>query len=158
MDQIEEKLLYSILDRIAVCFESIARSMAGLDETAKKAYDRQFPEQHPPTEAILSRVQSEEDRILESQGASDRRPIREWLGGLPIDDPNEEIGTREREFLERQKAKERDASSEVGKVEGQGGSGVEASRSEAGKVSVDSPSERNDKAGRKGSRRPKGRP
>lgn len=142
-------------ERLVLAYEKLAEALVTLNDTGKRFYNSVFPEQHGPREAIVSHVPSEEDRLLEDQGATDRRPIREWLGGIPIDDPDEDIGPREREFLERQKAKE-NAGPKTGKVEGSDRGSVEAVGSETRAVEGDSSVKRNDKRGHKGTRRPKG--
>lgn len=141
--------------RLADSMGKIAEALAGLNDTAKRAYERQFPEQRSPVEAVFSRVPSDEDKILEAQGATDRRPIRDWLGGIPVDDPEEYIGEREREFLANQKAKASDTNAKAGQDKGSGPAGIEADRSEAGPVGIGAASERDDKKGRKGTRRAK---
>ena len=75
-------------ERLVAAFEQIAEALAGIDDTQKKQFVRQWPEPGKRREAIVTRVPSEEDLIREEQGASDE-PIEEW------------IGIREKEFLGR---------------------------------------------------------
>ena len=76
-------------ERLVAAFEQIAEALAGIDDTQKKQFVRQWPEPGKRREAIVTRVPSEEDLIREEQGASDE-PIEEW------------IGLREREYIKRQ--------------------------------------------------------
>jgi hypothetical protein len=79
-----------------VSFEQIATAIGGISEAYKKQVERQYPDRQQFREAKVTRVPSEEDRIREAQGASDA-PIDQWLG----EDIEEDIGVREREWIER---------------------------------------------------------
>lgn len=99
-------------ERLVVAFESIAKSLAGIDESAKKAVSRVWPEPKEPRQAVVSRVATEEDRIREAQGSS-TEPITEWLSEIK-EEPF--IGEREKAFLEEQEAeakRQRDANAKV---------------------------------------------
>ncbi len=86
-------------ERFVVSFESIARSLEGLNDTAERAFNKQFPEPSLPREAVITRVRSDQDKLREAQGASDQ-PSGEWLSGIVKG--REFIGVREREFLKEQ--------------------------------------------------------
>jgi hypothetical protein len=84
-------------ERFVHALEQIAAALKGIDETRKQEFERRFPVRKEFREAIVTRVPSEEDRIREEHGAS-TGSLEEWLGELGGE---EFIGTREREFLER---------------------------------------------------------
>ena len=89
-----------LLERFMVAFESIAHSLAGINETKQREFAKQWPEPRQFREAVVTRVPNEEDKILEAQGV-DGKTLEEWLE-IPSDEA-EFIGEREREFLEREK-------------------------------------------------------
>lgn len=80
-------------ERLVAAFEQIADALAGINDTQKRQFAKQWPEPTKRREAIITRVPTEEDLIREEQGASDE-PIEEW------------IGLREKEFLEHQTGSE----------------------------------------------------
>jgi hypothetical protein len=86
-------------ERLVVALEKIAAAFAGIDDTRKKQFAKQWPEPKEFREAVYSRVPTEEDRLREEHGVTDE-PLKEWLTV-----PEEELlGPREREFLRRQNA------------------------------------------------------
>jgi len=101
-----EDQVNALVERFVLSFEKIATALEGLDETYKRHYNRQYPEKGPVREAIVTRVPTKEDRIKEAHGASDR-PIDDWLEELEGQD--EDLGVREREWLERQNQRRRNA-------------------------------------------------
>jgi uncharacterized membrane protein len=82
-------MMTELEERFVAAFEQIAEALAGIDDTQKRQFAKQWPEPGKKREAVITRVPTEEDLIREEQGASDE-PIEEW------------IGLREREFIERQ--------------------------------------------------------
>ena len=85
-------------DRLVVGFERIASALEGLHEEIRKAGKRYWPEPGQQREVIVSRVQTEEDRIRERQGAS--LSTEQWLRNLP--EPEEDpriVGERSRQWL-----------------------------------------------------------
>jgi hypothetical protein len=82
-------MMTELEERFVTAMEQIAEALAGIHDTQKKRFAKQWPEPGKKREAIVTRVPTEEDLIREEQGASNE-PIEEW------------IGFREREFLERQ--------------------------------------------------------
>lgn len=119
-----ERIIESI-ERSAAAFDSIAHALAGINISTQKFQRRYAPEprtKNDAKEAVVTRVPNDEDRAKENQGASDQ-PIREWFA---IDEPEEEIGPREKEFLEKQRA-------EAEKERGSGSGSAEAAGSDAGK-------------------------
>jgi len=98
----------NLFERLVVCFEKIAGALEGLNETKQKQFQKEWPEGKAVRHAVVTRIPTEEDKILESQGI-DGTPLDEWLS-IP-EEEREFIGEREREFLEEQK--KRDASSQA---------------------------------------------
>ena len=78
-----------LFTRLVTAFELMAQALAGIDETKKREFEKQWPDRKVWREAVVTHVPTEEDLIRESQGASNE-PIEEW------------IGIREKEFLEGQ--------------------------------------------------------
>ena len=103
--EIQIERLIAVLERGVAAFESIAVSFSGINVSMQKIQRRYAPDPRRPEdvrEAVVSRVPTPEDIAKEAQGASDK-PIGEWLN---LDDVEEEIGPREKEFLERQQRAE----------------------------------------------------
>jgi hypothetical protein len=95
--------LNSFTERFVLSFEKLALALEGLNETYRRQYASQYPERREVREAVVTRVQSEEDRIREAQGASSK-PLSAWLS--EVEDEEEEaefIGVREREWLDAQR-------------------------------------------------------
>jgi hypothetical protein len=90
--------LRSFCERFVVSFEKIAVALEGLNDTHKRIYERQFPQRSEVREAVVTRVPTEEDRIRETQGASNV-PIGDWLAD--IEEEEENIGFREQEWISR---------------------------------------------------------
>jgi hypothetical protein len=78
-------------ERLVLSFESIARSLEGLNETAKQAGKRYWPAPGQQREAVLSHVPNEEDEARRNLGISDG-PIEDWYTLTPAED--EPIGER----------------------------------------------------------------
>jgi hypothetical protein len=100
MDMIDGRML-SLAERLVLSFEKMASALEGLNETQRRSFAKQFPERGEIREAVVSRVPTAEDRIRESQGASGTS-LDEWLSGIE-EESEEDIGVREREWLEGQK-------------------------------------------------------
>ena len=101
----------SLAERFVLSFEKIASALEGVNETYRRHYTRQYPEPGPVRDAVVTRVPTEEDRIREAHGAS-TRPISEWLEELDGEERAEaeqDIGEREREWIERNKQQKRHA-------------------------------------------------
>ena len=84
--------LVSVLARIASAFE-------GMNEELRKAGNRYWPEPKPQREAIVSRIQNEEDKAKENLGIGDDRPIKEWLNDLG-DEEDDDGGSQDRHKCE----------------------------------------------------------
>jgi hypothetical protein len=106
-------------ERLVLCFESISRSLEGINETAKRAGNRFWPEQPKQKEAVWSRVETDEDRAKKNLGVSDESiSIDKWLEPDWIEDDGGIIGERSRQWLrdhpeEGEKATVVDAGTEV---------------------------------------------
>jgi len=108
-------------ERLVVAFEKIATELGRANDTAIKAFEKQWPERKEFREAIVTRVPTEEDIIKENQGASDE-PISEW------------IGFREKQYIEEKKAASSPAP--VPETGESGGGRAEEAGSDAGTVGV----------------------
>lgn len=87
------------LHSLALSLKRIAVALEGLRDAAQKTTDRLWPEREQ-REAVVTRIPTEEDKLREQQGASDK-PIRDWLGDdFGGQSEDEFIGERERAFLE----------------------------------------------------------
>lgn len=85
-------------ERLVVAWEEIGKQLGEWNELVRTAIGKQWPEASERREAIVSRVPTAEDKLKAQTGNTDG-PLEDWLGEF---DPEEEIGPREREFLERQ--------------------------------------------------------
>lgn len=102
----QEERVVSAFEKLVLSFESIADSFKGVHDEAQRAGRRFWPKRGAAVEAVVTRVPNELDKILDEQGANDRRSVHAWttdIGDEP--EPEETIGAREREFLEREKAR-----------------------------------------------------
>lgn len=127
--------------RFVSALEKIASALAGIDDTKKRQFDKDYPAPRERREAIVTTVPSEEDRIREQHGAGNA-PIEDWLSELGGE---EFIGVREREFLARQE-KERNASAQGIEEDEQGRGGTEAAGDHAGESGI-LPSDNSDAEG-----------
>lgn len=94
------KILPSQAERLVVAWEGLAKAVGDLNETARLAISKQWPDARTPREAVFSKLPTAEEK-LKAQTGNTSGPVDEWLGEF---DPEEEIGPREREFLARSKA------------------------------------------------------
>jgi hypothetical protein len=86
-------------ERLVAAFERIATSLEALHDETKRAGTRFWPEQPIQKEAVLTRVETEEDRARKSLGVDDK-PINEWLTDLDVpEDDSGIIGERSRQWL-----------------------------------------------------------
>jgi hypothetical protein len=122
------------IERLVSSFEAIAIALKGIHEETKNAGTRFWPERREQRPAILTRVETEEDKIKKSQGAS-RRPISEWLNPESEDDDGEYIGERERQWLvsHPRESKPSAAGAKDAVVGGQEGSGAQETGRKAGR-------------------------
>jgi hypothetical protein len=95
--------LNAFADRFISSFEKIAAAMEGLNETYRRHLEKLYPEPKPYREAVVTRVQTAEDKIREAHGAG-VQPLDQWLSEVQDEEEqNEFIGVREREWLSGQK-------------------------------------------------------
>jgi hypothetical protein len=97
-DQIDAAL--KIASAFADALLRLARAMEGIDDSAKRAVDKQWPDQRAPRAAVVSHVPTEDEKLKEAQGGT-AESIEDWLQ-LPADHPSFQ-GSREREFLEERR-------------------------------------------------------
>lgn len=98
--------LISFVERFVLCFERGASALEVLSETYRRHIEKLYPERPERREAIVTRVQTEEDRIKEAQGASSK-PLDRWLSEVEDEEEGREfIGVREREWLDAKKRKD----------------------------------------------------
>jgi hypothetical protein len=123
-------------ERLVSAWEGLVKAVGDLNETARSAISKQWPESRQPREAIISRILTAEDKIKAQTGNTDG-PIDEWLGEF---DPEEEIGPREREFLAAQSRQVKFTSSPkaASKAGGQSGAGTKTPRSKRARATVGS--------------------
>lgn len=88
-------------ERLVAAWEGVARGLGDLNETARSAISKQWPEARQPREAVITRLPTAEDKIKAQTGNTDG-PVDEWLGEF---DPEEDIGPREKEFIAGQARK-----------------------------------------------------
>ena len=117
-------------ERLVLSFESIARSLEGLNETAKQAGKRYWPAPGQQREAVLSHVPNEEDEARRNLGISDG-PIEDWYTLTPAED--EPIGERTAQWLKDhpEEGKKPDAGPEVASKRQAGGTGIKEVKSKA---------------------------
>ncbi len=88
-------------ERLVAAWEGVARGLGELNETARRAISKQWPDSRERSDAIVTRIPTAEDKIR-AQTGNTTEPIEEWLSGFDDDDDKEEMGPREKEFLARQ--------------------------------------------------------
>lgn len=107
MDQSTELRMIEAMERIALSYESISASLAGVNVKLEKVVTKFCPERAEPREAIVTHIPSPDDRLREAQGSSNE-PINKWLTDVFDPESEEEvIGSREREFLAGQEERRR---------------------------------------------------
>jgi hypothetical protein len=95
--------LCAFVERFVLSSERIAEALEGLNETYRQHYQKLYPQRREVRDAVVTRVQTEEDRIREAQGAS-AEPLNRWLSEVDDEEAESEfIGVREREWLDAQR-------------------------------------------------------
>jgi hypothetical protein len=95
----------AFVERFVLSFEKIGTALEGLNETYRRHLDKHYPARPERREAVVSRVQTEEDKIREAQGAS-AEPLDQWLSEVEDEEAEREfVGVRERNWLDAQKRK-----------------------------------------------------
>ena len=130
----QEIRLLDMLGGLTLSFGRIANALEGINETAVKAGARFWPEHREPREPVITRPQTEEDKLREAHG-QDGKSFEQWLE-IP-EDEREFIGSFEREFLARQVA-ERNAGAEADSGDGSEGGRPTEAESQAGNPGDDS--------------------
>ncbi len=93
--QVERGL--TALECLALQFGRIADALEGINDHAKSAGNKFWPEPREPREAVASRVKTEEDLAKENQGRIDESvPIVDWLN---LGEQEEWMGERTTEYL-----------------------------------------------------------
>ena len=111
-------------ERLVASFERIASAIEGIHGSSRTAIRKLWPER-TLKEVVVTRVPTEEDRIRERQGASNK-PVTEWLSES-FGGEEEFIGVRERAFLEEKRKRDAGAETAQGQEHGKdGGSAQEA--------------------------------
>jgi hypothetical protein len=123
-------------DRLVVAWELIAKSLEGLHEEAKRAGKRYWPEPGQQREAVLSRVETEEDRARKSLGLADESvDINKWISPDWLDELEDEpIGERTAQWLRDHPPEETKVVNAGSKVAGEGrqsGKGVKEVKDKA---------------------------
>ena len=88
-------------ERLVAAWEALARGLGEWNEIARTAIGKQWPDAREARPAVVSRIPTSEDKLKKETGNTDG-PIDQWLGEF---DPEEEIGPREKDFLERERKK-----------------------------------------------------
>jgi len=88
-------------ERLVVAWEAMAKGVGELNEIARSAISKQWPDARERRAAVVTTIPSAEDKIKEQTGNTSGS-VEEWLGEF---DPEEEIGPREKEFIARQAKK-----------------------------------------------------
>jgi hypothetical protein len=90
----------AFVERFVLSWEKLAAALEGLNETYRRQFEKHHPERPQRREAVVSRVQTEEDRLREAQGAS-TQPLNDWLSEVEDEEEGREfVGVREREWLD----------------------------------------------------------
>ena len=96
MNEMQQERLVKAFEDIADGNRRIARSLEGLEQSAKKAVDNLWPEAKKPREAVVTHVPTEEEKLKQRQQGTESSGD-DWLKELGADEPF--IGEREREWL-----------------------------------------------------------
>jgi len=67
------------MERIATALEQIAKSLAAWCILESAKFDKQYPVKANVRDATITRTPSDEDKLLESLGATNE-PLEEWIG------------------------------------------------------------------------------
>lgn len=86
-------------ERLVSAWEGIAKGLGDLNEAARSAISKQWPDPRERREAVVTKLETPEEKRKRETGNT-TGPIEEWLG--EFDDEQGEIGPRERAFLDSQ--------------------------------------------------------
>jgi hypothetical protein len=138
-------------EQIEISLARIASAFEGIYNEIRRAGIRYWPSAKEQKQAVLSRVESDDERARRSQGAR-LRTVAEVIDPT-IDDeiPDDFLGERTRQWLrDHPQEARKDASTEAATGGKPDGAGVEAAEDQTGNVSGGSPDIPNHKVVRKG--------
>lgn len=98
MTEEQDERIVMAIERIAEAFDFMAGSLEAIANTAGDFHSRMFPGRKIGADATITTVPSEEELLRKSQGQTGES-LKDWT---TLNEP-EEIGPRERAFLEKQK-------------------------------------------------------
>jgi len=148
-------------ERLVVSFEKIAVALGGLRDELSRAGKRFWPQPTGQKEAVVSRVETDEDRARKNLGLDDKSvSIDQWLAALgdPEADDIGIVGERSRQWIidhPPEKAEVADAGSQSPIGQKESGPSTETPESESGTSGVSPSPNSPDQIDRK--RRLKGR-
>src|ERR1700677_2485075 len=117
-------------ERFVAAWEGIAKALEGLHDEAKRAGNRYWPCQREQREAIISRVETDEEREKKLQGAW--RRTAEEITDPDAEEGDEVIGERPRQWLrDNPPEKVKAAGSKTGSAGEEGGASPEAAEDKA---------------------------
>ena len=70
--------LERLLERFVVAAESIAANLERLYSLESKRLEYEYPPKHEPSEPIITKLPTEEDRLREEQGETDET-LEDWF-------------------------------------------------------------------------------
>lgn len=94
----DEEMTRDQEERLVTAWEGIAKGLGDLNEAARSAISKQWPEARERREAVVTKLPTPEEKRKQATGNT-IGSIEEWIGEF---DPEEEIGPREKEFLAKQ--------------------------------------------------------
>lgn len=86
-------------ERLVSAWEGIAKGLGDLNEAARSAISKQWPDPREKREAVVTKLETPEEKRKRETGNT-TGPIQEWLGEF---DSEEEIGPRTRAWDEAHK-------------------------------------------------------
>lgn len=91
-------MIEELSERLVLAFERIAIAMEGIRDEAKRAGAIYWPQKQVQKEAIVTRVEAEDDREKKMQGAR-RRTIDEIIDPNVVEAEDEYVGARTKQWL-----------------------------------------------------------
>lgn len=92
----QQERIVKAFEEAADALRRIARAHEGIEQWAKDAVAKTWPEPKIPREAKVSHVPTEEEKLKESQRGTEESD-GDWIAGLSADE--EFIGERERQWI-----------------------------------------------------------
>jgi len=84
-------------ERLVAAWEALAKGLGELNEIARTAIAKLWPEPRERRDAVISKLPTEEDKLKKETGNTDG-PVAEWLS--EFDDEQGEVGPREKAWRE----------------------------------------------------------